>query len=110
MRSGELRLHLDVADLARAIPRLQVVDLGDVRVEGVVVDEHRVALDRAGDVGAHPLRDPVYICRTFFFTVSASSDRSMVFAVALAHLAVVEARAAAASAVSSACGSTNTSP
>src|SRR5262245_53806524 len=43
-RGGELHLDLDVADLAGAVPRLQILDLRLVRVERVVVDEHRIAL------------------------------------------------------------------
>src|SRR4029453_599044 len=41
-RLCELRLHFDVADLARPVPCLQIVDLRRVRIEGVVVEENRV--------------------------------------------------------------------
>src|SRR5437588_5696406 len=46
--AGEPLLHLDVAHGALEVARLQVLHLGPVRVEGVVVDEDRVALDVAG--------------------------------------------------------------
>ena len=60
-RLRQLRLHLDVADLAGTVARLQVLDLGGVRVERVVVHEHRVAFDRARDVGADALRVRVHL-------------------------------------------------
>ncbi len=57
---GELLLHFDIADGAADVALLQVVDLGDVRVEGVVVDEHRVAFDVAGVGGAEARRVGVH--------------------------------------------------
>src|SRR5689334_9010268 len=54
-RGSELRLDLDVSDLAGAVARLQVVHLVAVRVERVVKDEDRIALDLAGDIGAYAL-------------------------------------------------------
>ena len=59
-RGGQLLLDLDVADGPLAVAVLQVVDLGRVGVEGVVVHEDGVALDvagvggvEAGGVGVH---------------------------------------------------------
>ena len=46
--------------LPGAIARLQVVDFGRVRVERVVIDEHRIAFDGARDVGADALRIGVH--------------------------------------------------
>ena len=45
---------------AGAVALLEVGDLGGVVVEGVVVDEDRVALDGAGDVGADAVRVGVH--------------------------------------------------
>src|SRR3970040_211064 len=45
---GQALLYLDVAHLPLAVAALQVLDLVPVVVEGVVVDEHGVALDVAG--------------------------------------------------------------
>src|SRR5437867_2670549 len=47
-RDDELLLHLHVADLALSVPALEVLDLGPVWIEDVVVDEDRVPLDSAG--------------------------------------------------------------
>ena len=65
-RGDQLPLDLDVADLAGPVPLLQVVDLGGVGVEGVVVLEDRVALDvagvggpEAGRVGVHAAHLPL---------------------------------------------------
>ena len=108
-RVGELRLDLDVADLAGAVARLQVVDFGRVRVERVVVDEHRIALDRARNVGAHALRIGVHLPDLLDHRRRRVGQMDRV-AEALAHLLVaVEARAGAANVVSSGCGSTSTS-
>ena len=52
---SECELDLDIADLALAITGFEIVDLRGVRVEGVVILEHRVAFDFAGDVGANPV-------------------------------------------------------
>jgi hypothetical protein len=49
-------VDLDVGDPALAVAALQVLDLSAVGVEDVVVGEHRVAVDGAGDVGGR--RDP----------------------------------------------------
>ena len=48
----QLLLDFHVAHPAGAIAFLEVLYLGLVRIEGVVIAKHRVALDRAGDVGA----------------------------------------------------------
>src|SRR3989449_6480479 len=49
-RSGEFRLHLDVAHLAGAVARLEILDFLCVRVERVVIREYRISFDRAWDV------------------------------------------------------------
>ena len=59
-RRRQLALHLHVADPALAVARLQVVHLVGVGVEGVVVHEHRVALDVAGVGGAQARRVGVH--------------------------------------------------
>ena len=46
-RCRELLLHFDIAHRASAISFLEILDLGAVRVERVVIHEHRVALDVA---------------------------------------------------------------
>ena len=61
-------------------------------IERVVVDEDRVALDRAGNVGADPLRIGVHLPDLLDDRLGASSDEIDRVAVALAHLPVVEAR------------------
>ena len=73
-----------------AVARLEVVDLGGVGVEGVVVDEHRVAFDGAGRVGAHALRVGVHRHHLLLHLVRGVGEVDGV-AVALAHLAVVDA-------------------
>src|SRR6266513_369944 len=51
-RGEQEALHLDVGYLPGAVAGLQFVDLCLVRIEGVVVDEHRIPLDSAGRVSA----------------------------------------------------------
>src|SRR5438477_9491143 len=53
-------LDLDVADPPLAVALLELVDLGLVRVEDVVIDEDRVALDRARIGHPDPLRVGVH--------------------------------------------------
>ncbi len=91
-RLRQLVLHLDVADLAGAIARLQVVDLGDIRVEHVVIQEDRVALDRARHVGPDPLRIGVHRAHFLLHAVGVLGQQNRV-PEALAHLlAAVESR------------------
>ena len=46
-RQRELGLDFDVADAPFAVARLQIVHLGRVRVECVVIEKHRIAFDRS---------------------------------------------------------------
>ena len=89
-RDGQLGLDLDVADLAGAIPRLEVLDFVLVRVERVVVHEHRIALDRAGNVGPDALRIRVHLPHLVLHRLRVVRQVDGVV-VALAHLPVVEA-------------------
>jgi hypothetical protein len=86
-RLGQLGLHFDVADFAGAVARLQIVDFGHIRVEGVVIGEHRVAFDRAGDVGAHALRVGVHLPHPLDHGLGIVRQLDRV-AEALAHLLV----------------------
>ena len=85
----ELRLHLDVAHLAGAIARFQILDLRLVGIERIVIHEHRVAFDRSRNIRAHPLRVGVHLHDLFpnRLCVVRKIDR---VSVALGHLAVVE--------------------
>ena len=56
-RRCQLALDFDIADSACPVALFEIVDLGDVGIEGVVVDEDRVALDAAGNIGARTVRD-----------------------------------------------------
>ena len=70
-RAGELFFYFDIAYLACAVAHFEVFDFGFVRVEGVMVDEHRVAFDGAGNVcpdalgvgvhGHHALDDGLFV-------------------------------------------------
>src|SRR5262245_33705633 len=51
----QLLLHFDVAYFTASIAIFQICHLIHVGVEGIVVDEHRIAFDRARHVGAHAL-------------------------------------------------------
>ena len=57
--------------LPGAVARLQIVDLGRVRVERVVIDEHRIAFDGAGNVGADALRIRVHLHHLLLHLVGA---------------------------------------
>src|SRR5438105_4026704 len=46
-RDVELLFYLDIADLPGPVASLQILDLGRVRVEVVVINEHRVSFDLA---------------------------------------------------------------
>src|SRR5580765_639620 len=86
-RVGQLGLHLHVADLAEAVTSLEIVDLGLVRVERVVIGEHRIAFDRSGRVGAHALRIGIHAHHLLLHIVCAIRQVDGV-AEALAHLLV----------------------
>src|SRR5688572_2292868 len=73
-RVGQLRFHLDVADLAGPVPPLEILDLRGVRVERVVIGEHRIAFDGAGDVGADSFGIRVHSHHLFFHLVGAVRD------------------------------------
>src|SRR5688500_20069494 len=59
--AGELRLDLDVTDRPGAVARLEVLDLGGVGIEDVMVHEDRIAFDCPRNVGADPLRIRVHL-------------------------------------------------
>ena len=85
---GQLRLHLDVADLAGAVARLQIVDFRRVRVERVVVDEHRIAFDRARECRRGRASGSVYICTHLLLHRLGVVRQVNRVAEALAHLLV----------------------
>ena len=87
---GELGLHLDVADLARPIAGLQILHLGGIGIERVMVDEHRIAFDRAGNVGPDALGIRVHLPHLLLHHLGGVRQVDGVL-VALAHLPVVEA-------------------
>ena len=109
-RGRQLGLHLDVADLAGAVARLQVVDFGRVRVERVVVGEDRIALDRARDVGADPLRDRCTSASPSSSPRRRVSDRWIVLPRLLLIFLSPSSPGRRPNVVSSGCGSTRTSP
>ena len=91
-RLRQLVLHLDVAHFPGAISRLQVIHLGGVRVEHVVIQEDRVALDRAGHIGPNPLRIGVHRAHFLLHAVGIVGQQNRI-PDALAHLlAAVESR------------------
>src|SRR5262245_50015889 len=93
-RIGELRLHLHVANLASTIALFQIVDFLCVRIERVVIDEHRVPLHGARNVRADAFRIGVHRHHLFLHVGGAVREVNRV-ADALAHLlAAVEARQA----------------
>src|SRR5216117_124051 len=59
-RRQEAALYLHVRHLPLAIACFEIVDLGLVAIEGVVVDEHRVSFDTAGDVRTYAVRVGVH--------------------------------------------------
>ena len=89
-RLGEFRLHFHVADLARAVARLEVVHLSRIRIECVMVHEHGVAFDGARHVGANPLRIREHL-HDLFQHGGCIIGKIDGVAVALGHLPVVEA-------------------
>ena len=54
-RTGQLLFHLHVADLPGAVPYLQIRHFFHIRVKRVVVYEHRISINLAGDIGSHPV-------------------------------------------------------
>jgi hypothetical protein len=60
-RAGQLGLDLHVAHTCRPVALLQIVHSGGVGVERVVIDDHGIALDGAGIVGADALGIRVHL-------------------------------------------------
>ena len=88
-RARQLLLDLDVADRARPVARLQILDLRRIGIEGVMVHEDRVAFDSARNIGPDPLRIRVHLAHLLHDGLRIVAEIDGV-AVTLAHLAVVE--------------------
>ena len=88
-RARQLGLDLDVADLAGAVPGLQILDLRGVGIEGVVIHEHRIPLDGAGNIRANALRIRVHLADLLLHRLRVVRQVNRV-PVTFRHLPVVE--------------------